>query len=147
MLEGIDWGIVLWLLAGVLSGVGELLTGTFFLLPFAIGAFVAAGLVLAGVNPFWVVVGFLAVTLGVLALVIRFGRRAKAEPPATREGANRYVDAKGFATSDIAGLEAGSVRIGAESWRALSDSGELIPTDAAVRVVAVRGNALVVAPD
>jgi membrane protein implicated in regulation of membrane protease activity len=144
VLEGIDWGILLWLLAGILSAVGELLTGTFFLIPFAIGAFVAAGLVMVGVDPIWVVAVFLVVTLLVLILVIRFGRRARADQPATREGANRYVDARGFVTGEIAGREAGRVRVGAESWRAVSSTGEPIPSDAAVRVVAVRGNTLVV---
>ena len=43
MFEGIDLAILLWLLGGVVSGVAEVLTGTFFLLPFAVGAFAAAG--------------------------------------------------------------------------------------------------------
>ncbi|MCP3999177.1 MAG: NfeD family protein [bacterium] len=146
MLEGIDWGIVLWLLAGVLSGVGELLTGTMFLLPFAVGAFAAAGAAALGANLAVVVGIFLVVTVATLAWAVRYAKKVDAQPPATREGANRYVGAVGAVTKEIVGRNPGQVRIGAETWRALSSSGESISLGTNIRVVEIRGNALVVDP-
>jgi membrane protein implicated in regulation of membrane protease activity len=144
MLEGIDWGIVLWLLAGVLSGVGELLTGTMFLLPFAVGAFAAAGAAAFGANLAIVVGVFVAVTMGTLAWAVRYAKKVDAQPPATREGANRYVGALGVVTREIVGRNPGQVQVGAETWRALSNSGGDIPIDADIRVIEIRGNAMVV---
>ena len=147
MLEGIDWGIVLWLLAGVLSGVGELLTGTMFLLPFAVGAFAAAGAAALGGNLAVVVAVFLVVTVATLVWAVRYARKVDALPPATREGANRYVGAVGVVTKEIVGRDHGQVQVGAELWRALSSTGEDISLGANIRVVEIRGNAMVVALD
>lgn len=147
MLEGIDWAIVLWLLAGVLSGVGELLTGGLFLLPFAVGAFAAAAAAAFGAGVPIVLVVFSLSSLVTLVWAIRYGRRMRSVPPATHEGANRYVDALGVVTKTVAGRDAGQVRVGTESWRALSAAGSTLEEGAAIRVVEVRGNALVVVPE
>ncbi len=144
MLEGIDWGIVLWLLAGIISGVGELLTGSLFLLPFAVGAFAAAAAAALGAGGVWIAVVFMVATVGTLAWAVRFGKKVNAAPPATREGANRYVNVLGVVTSPISRSDSGRVRVGTESWRALSRSGAEIQVDQPVRVVEVWGNALVV---
>ena len=146
MLDGIDLEILIWLVAGLLSGVGEVLTGTLFLWPFAIGALAAAVVAAMGAELFWVVTVFFVVTLLVLAIVFRLAISSNSEPPATREGAHRYVDALGLVTAEIAAPAAGRIRVGTESWRALSRSGELIDAGVEVTVVAVRGNALVVEP-
>jgi membrane protein implicated in regulation of membrane protease activity len=147
MLEGIDWAVVIWLLGGIITGVGELFTGTLFLLPFAVGAFAAAAAAALGAGPLWVVAVFIVATLVTLTWAVRYGKRLNAEPPATREGANRYVDARGIVTKEIVGRGSGQVRVGTESWRGLSSTGETIPLDAPIRVVEVRGNALVVESD
>ncbi len=147
MLDGIDWAIVIWLLAGALTGVGELLTGTMFLLPFAVGAFAAAGAAALGADPVVVFVVFLIGTGATLLWAVRYGKRVNAQPPATHEGANRYIASTGVVTAAVAGREAGQVRVRGELWRALSSSGESIAEESPIRVVAVRGNALVVEPD
>ena len=144
MLEGIDWGLVLWLLAGAISGVGELLTGSMFLLPFAAGAFAAAAAVALGANLFVTVMAFIVVTMGTLVWAVRYAKKIDSQPPATREGANRYVGASGVVTEGIVGRQSGRVRLGGESWRAVSTSGDSIDADEPINVVEVRGNALVV---
>ena len=146
MLDAIDWAILFWLLAGILSGIGEVFTGTLFLLPFAVGAFAAAAAVALGADLVWVLIVFIVLTAATLAWAVRYGKRVSAEPPATREGANRYVDAAGVVTREIVGRDAGRVRIGAEEWRALAKDGKGVGVDVPVRVVEVRGNALVVEP-
>lgn len=146
MLDGIDVGILIWLIVAGLSGFGEALTGTLFLIPFAIAALVAAVLVALGVDITWVLLVFGVVALGVLGWVMRYGARVNAEPPATREGASRYIDAQGSVIRDIEAETAGRVRLGAEDWRAISGSGDPIAVGTRVRVLQVRGNALVVEP-
>ncbi len=146
MIDGIDWSIVIWLLLGALTGVGEALTGTLLLIPFVIAAIVAAIAVALGADTMWTLIVFGAVSLFVLSLVLRFGRRLDAQPAATHEGARRFIDARGVVTSRVPEEEAGRVRVGGEVWRALSHSGEPIETNARVRVLAIRGNALVVEP-
>lgn len=144
MLDGIDWGILIWLVVAALSGLGEMLTGTFLLVPFAIAALGAAILVALGVDITWVLFVFGVVALVVLRWGIQYGRRVDAEPPATRAGAGRYVGAEGSVIRRIDPMTAGMVRLGTEDWRALSDSGDSIEVGVRVRALSLRGNALVV---
>jgi membrane protein implicated in regulation of membrane protease activity len=146
VLDGIDIGIVIWLLTGLLAGVGEMLTGTLFLVPIVIGAVIAAVAVALGADSMVALTIFGGVTLLVLFWVLRFGRRSAAEPAATHEGARRYVDARGRVTAAISNDRAGQVKIGGELWRGISHSGRAIEPGTPIRVVAVSGNALVVEP-
>ncbi len=50
MLDVIDVAVVIWLALAALSGVGEMLSGTMFLLPIVAGAIVAAALAALGVD-------------------------------------------------------------------------------------------------
>jgi len=147
MLEGIDWAILLWLLGGVVSGLAELLTGGLFFVPFAVGAFAAAGAAALGAGWPLTIAVFAVVSAATLGWAVQYGRKMRSVPPATREGAHRYVDAEGVVTRAIAGSTAGQVRIGAELWRALSADGATVATGTSVRVIEVRGNALVVVPN
>jgi membrane protein implicated in regulation of membrane protease activity len=147
MLDGIDWEILVWVVAGVISGLGEIVTGTFFLVPVAAGAFAAAIVAALGADTVWVVTVFFVVALVVLAFVFWFAAQSKDDPPATSEGALRYVGASAAVVADIDSANAGRVRLGGESWGALSATGERIETGAYVRVREVRGSSLVVEPE
>lgn len=146
MLDGIDWGVLIWLIAAALSGLGEMLTGTLFLLPFVIGAIAAAVVAALGAEMIWTLAAFGVVTSLVFAWVFFFAVRFRAEPNATREGAGRYVGALGTVTDSIDDLSAGRVKLRSESWRAVTDTGEPIEVGVKVQVIEVRGNALVVKP-
>ena len=115
MLEGIDLAILLWLLGGVVSGVAEFLTGTFFLLPFAVGAFAAAAAVALGAPMPMVLVVFGAFSGATLFWAVRYGKRMRSVPPATQAGANRYLGVAGVVTRAVEGRNAGQVRIGGET--------------------------------
>jgi membrane protein implicated in regulation of membrane protease activity len=146
MLDAIDFGIVLWLVVAAMSGLGEIVSGTLFLLPFTIGAFVAAGLVALGVDMVWALVVFAVISVSSLVWLRRFAVGGAAESAPNRAGGGRYIDAIGLVTEDIVGASAGRVRIETESWRARSSDGESISAGVKVRVVLVRGNALIVEP-
>lgn len=146
MLDAIDFGIVLWLVVAALSGLGEMMSGSLFLLPFVIGAIVAAVLAAVGVDMVWALVVFSAISLLSLFLLRRFAVLSESDPSPVRLGGSRYVDAIGQVIADIGESSAGRVRVETESWRALSNTAEPIAAGEQVRVVEVRGNALIVEP-
>ncbi len=132
-----------WVIFALGMGIGEIFTAGFFLLPFAIGAGVAAILAWVGVNLVaqWLV--FFGISLISLAYLRRFIDRQDAlgQP---RVGANRWVGTTGIVLEDIdpdAGT--GMARVDNEQWRATTD-GPSIPAGTHVVVREVRGARLVV---
>lgn len=147
MPSGPELELLVWVLVAIVSGIGELLTGSFFLLPFAIGA-TAAGLAAAlGAELPVVLPLFLIVSLGSLVWLRRFANRSKEQAPVIQAGAGRYVGAVGRVTVAIEGPNEGRVRVDGQTWRAVSTDGGPIAAGSEIRVIAVRGTALVVAAD
>lgn len=146
MLDAIDFGLLLWLVVATMAGIGEMLSGAMYLLPFVIGALVAAVLVAVGADMVWSLVVFGLISLASLVLLRRLAIVGDSEPSTVRAGGARYAGALGVVTSDISSAGAGQIRIETESWRALGASDQKIAAGAKVRVVGVRGNAMVVEP-
>ncbi len=141
-------GIFLVLAAGF--GIGELtMAGSFFLLPFAVGALAAAIVSLLSAPllvsfPVFLIVSFL-VFLGFRPLARRLDA---ATPDIAGIGANRLVGVTGSVIEEIPAApgDAGMVRIGAEEWKADADAEVLVPVGTRIRVIEVRGTRLVVEP-
>jgi membrane protein implicated in regulation of membrane protease activity len=138
----------LWLAAAAVFAIGEMATpGSFFLAPFAAGAFVAALLAFGGVSVTveWIV--FVAVSVVVLALLRPLARRLDRDALDHGVGSRRLVGRPATVVDAIpAGDEIGMVRIDREQWRAQSIDGTPIPSGVAVRVADVQGTRLIVAP-
>lgn len=133
---------IFWTVLAVALVVGEVATAGFFMLPFAIGASVAAGLAWIGVGVVWQWVAFVVTGTITFMWLRRFAHTDDQHPI----GANRFVGATAVVTESINRLDGtGSVRIFTENWRAVSDA-EDIPEDTEVNVLEVRGTRLVVAP-
>ena len=115
---------VIWLIAAVVFGVGEIATLGFFLAPFAIGALVAA---------------LVSVTL--LAALRPLARRHRRMPPQLRTGTAALVGKSGMVVERIANDEGvGCVRIDGEVWTARSyDDDEVIEAGKRVQIVEIRG--------
>lgn len=129
-----------WTALAVVMGIGEIFTAGFFLLPFSVGAVVAAVLAWLGVGVIvqWLV--FVAVSVASLLYLRRFVA-GQESPPAV--GANRWVAARGVVLEAIEPDTArGLVRIDGEEWRATA----VTPLAAGTKVVVreVRGTRLVV---
>jgi membrane protein implicated in regulation of membrane protease activity len=116
--------------------------GAFYLLPFAVGAGLAALVSLLGVS------ALLSAILFVVASVIVFGalrpvaRRHRRLPPAIRTGAAALVGRPAMVIERIANDEGvGCVKIdGGEVWTARSyDNDEVIDAGERVEVVEIRG--------
>lgn len=138
----------IWLAVAVLFGIGEILApGSFFLVPFAVGA-VAASLVSFFGAP--VVVGWIVFI--VMSLITFFALRPLARkldidiPNPTGIGANRLVGHAALVNAAIPANGAGSVNIGPEEWKAEGINGVGFPLGTNVRVVEVRGTRVVVEP-
>lgn len=134
----------LWTVFALVMAIGEIFTAGFFLLPFAIGAAVAAVLAWAdaAVLAQWLV--FFGVSFFSLAYLRRFiDRQDEADQP--KVGANRWIGSEGVVIADIEPVSgAGMVRIEAEEWRATAP--QPIPAGAKIVVTEVRGARLVVEP-
>lgn len=138
----------IWLAAAAVFALGELSNpGAFFLLPFAIGAAVAAALAFAGV-PVAVEMGaFIAVSIVALYGFRQLAHRLDRTEPADGIGSKRLIGQRAMVIDAIDGAhDLGTVRIDREEWRAESGDGSEIPVGTAVKVVEVRGTRVVVFP-
>ena len=139
----------IWLAAAFVFTVGEMATaGSFFLLPFAIGAAAAAGAAFLGlaVPLEWFL--FVVVSAAVFALLWPVGRRLDRTRPAVRVGATRWAGKEALVLRAIPpGVgSTGLVRVDREEWRAESLTGTPIAAGSTVLVSRVDGTRLVVVP-
>lgn len=139
-----------WLVATGFFAVGEIvLAGSFFMLPFAIGALVAfvAAWFDASITLQWVLfVG--SSGLASLALIPLRKRLDRADPQ-DGIGSRRLISQEGVviaAVPDGPGAT-GMVRIGREEWRAESEDQRPLAPGTVVRVVDVRGTSVIVRPE
>jgi membrane protein implicated in regulation of membrane protease activity len=135
-------GWILWLVAACLFGLGELHTGGFYLLPFALGAALAAVVTVLGVGAALAAVVFIVVS-GIVVLTLRpVARRHRRLPPPIRTGTAALVGRRATVLERIANDEGvGCVRIeGGEVWTARAfDEDEVIEAGDRVEVVEIRG--------
>lgn len=132
-------------LAAVLI-VGEMFTAGFFLLPFGVGAAVAALLNWLDVALAWQWAAFLLVSAVLLLSLRKFADRVTHEPP-EKVGVDRLVGKQAVVIEAIdTGDALGRVRIDREEWRADSSLDDVIPVGARVTVERVEGTHVVVSP-
>jgi len=139
----------IWLGTVVVFVLGEAATaGTFFLLPFGIGAAAAAMLAFAGLGVGLEWLAFVAVSAASVAALRPLAKRLDAGTPVLGVGAKRWQGETAVVLQDIpAGTAAtGLVRVGREEWRAESVDGSAIAVGTVVRVVDVIGTRLRVWP-
>lgn len=135
-------GWIIWLVAACVLGIGEMHQGGFYLLPFAVGAALAAVVSLAGVGTLLSVILFVLISAVVFAGLRPVARRHRRLPPAIRTGAAALVGRHAMVLERIANQEGvGCVKIdGGEVWTARSyDDGEVINVGDRVEVVEIRG--------
>jgi membrane protein implicated in regulation of membrane protease activity len=134
-------GWVLWLIAACVFGVGELLTTSFFLAPFAVGAGLAAITDVAGAGEVvsWIV--FVVASFLTLALVRPIAKRHLKMPPQIRTGSAALVGKQAIVLERIANHEGvGCVRVDGEVWTARAyDDDHVIEPGTRVDVVEIKG--------
>jgi membrane protein implicated in regulation of membrane protease activity len=132
---------VIWILVAVAFGVGEVLTTSFVLAPFGVGALVAA-LVAAiggGAVGSWSV--FLIVSLLMLWVVRPIARSHVRMPAQLRTGTAALIGRRAIVLERIANDEGvGCVKIDGEVWTARAyDEERVIEAGTPVEVIEIRG--------
>jgi membrane protein implicated in regulation of membrane protease activity len=134
-------GWVLWVVVAGLFGVGEMLTTSFFLAPFALGAGLAAiaEAASAGELVAWLV--FVIASLLSLLVLRPIARSHMHTPPHIRTGSAALVGNDATVLERIANAEGvGCVKIGGEVWTARSyDEDQVIEAGTRVQVVQIKG--------
>ena len=128
-------------MAACLLAIGEMHTGGFYLLPFAIGAGLAAVVGLAGVGAVLSALVFALVSLIVFGALRPVAQRHRRLPPALRTGAAALVGHHAMVLERIANSEGvGCVKIdNGEVWTARSYDDGVIDAGKQVEVVEIRG--------
>ncbi len=132
---------VLWVIAAGVFGIGEMLTTSFFLAPFGVGAALAAMVALIGLGTpvSWVV--FVVASMLTLGLVRPIARSHLKMPPQIRTGAAALIGRQAVVLERIANHEGvGCVKIDGEVWTARAyDEDQVIEPGARVQVMEIRG--------
>ncbi len=143
------WGII-WLVMAAGFGAGEIaIAGSFFLMPFAIGALLAAVVSLLGAP---ILVGWLLFLVGsgasFLALKPLAAKLDAQLPNPKGFGANRLIGASGVVITAIPGgvADSGRVKVSGEEWAANGVNGMGVSAGTPVTITAVEGTRIVVQP-
>jgi membrane protein implicated in regulation of membrane protease activity len=132
---------VVWIVAACSLAVGEMLTTSFFLAPFALGAVLAALVALAGGG--WVpsTIVFLVTSVALLLFVRPIARRHLRQPAALRTGTAALVGRTAVVLERIANAEgSGAAKIDGEVWTARAyDEDRVIEAGERVSVIEIRG--------
>ena len=139
-------GWLLWLIAAVILGIGEIATTGLFLAPFAGGALVAAVLAALGVGTVIEWAAFLVVSVVLLGALRPIARAHMRQPARLRTGTAALVGRTATVVERIANDDdVGCVRLEGEIWRARAfDDDEVIEPGARVHVIEIRGVTAVV---
>lgn len=135
-------GWVFWILAAVLLAVGEILTLSFFLAPFAGGALLAALVDVAGGGTVLSWLTFIVSSLVFLLVVRPIARAHRRQPAALRTGTAALIGRRAVVVERIANDDAmGAVRIDSgEVWTARAyDDDQRFDVGNRVEVVEIRG--------
>ena len=135
-----------WVILSAFLIVGEIFTAGFFILPFGIGAAVAAALAFMGVGLAWQWGIFIVVSVSLLLPLKRFADRVTPESP-IGVASDRVIGKIGVVIEEVQphGVT-GRVRLGSEEWRAAAEGEQTIPTETAVEVLRIDGTHVVVRP-
>jgi membrane protein implicated in regulation of membrane protease activity len=133
----------IWLVAAALLYIGEMLTTTFYLLPFAIGATVAL-IVCALAGPLWLQwLLFAVVSVIALALLRPVAHRVTRDAP-EKSGVDRLIGRPGEVIEGRAPNGEFRVRVERDVWNALCADGSVPTPGTHIKVDHVDGTHLIV---
>jgi membrane protein implicated in regulation of membrane protease activity len=132
---------VWWIVAACVLAVGEVLTTSFFLAPFAVGALFAALADAVGLGLAGSLAVFLVFSSALLLFVRPVARRHLTMPPQLRTGTAALVGRDAVVVERIANGEgSGCAKIEGEVWTARAfDDDRVFEPGARVQVIEIRG--------
>lgn len=131
----------------VLLSAAEIVAPGLVLLPFGLGAGVAAVAGFLGAPVLAQAAIFLVASFGFYLGLRPLARRLDDDAPSDGIGAQRLIGATGVVLERIEPGDTGMVRVDREEWRAEADSGERLLPGMTIRVVQLRGTRVVVLAD
>jgi membrane protein implicated in regulation of membrane protease activity len=134
-------GWIVWVVVAGAFGIGEMLTTSFFLAPFALGAAVAAVVDVAGAGGLASGIAFVIVSLLTLATLRPIAIRHMHSAPAIRTGAAALIGKQAIVLERIVNDEGvGCIKVGGEVWTARAfDDDHVIEQGERVEVVEIKG--------
>jgi membrane protein implicated in regulation of membrane protease activity len=130
---------IIWILVGLAFAAGEIASLSFYLAPFAGGAFAAAAVDLLGAPDWASFVVFFVASLALFGFVRPIARRHMRTPAQLRTGTQALVGRSAVTVAEVT-HDSGSVKLGGEIWTARPyDEDEVIPAGARVQVLEIRG--------
>lgn len=128
-----------WVLLAVIFAAGEVMSLSFFLAPFAVGALLGAVADLAGAGAVVAVLVFLVSSGLVFGFVRPIARRHIRMPAQLRTGTDALIGKTALATARI-DANSGTVKLDGEIWSARPyDSDDVIEGGRRVHVIEIRG--------
>jgi membrane protein implicated in regulation of membrane protease activity len=137
----------IWLVASATFVVGEIaMAGTFFLLPFGVGAAIATVVAFSGAAASWQWLAFVVVSAAAFAAVRPLVRRLDRGGNPIGVGSSRLIGETGVVIADLSPdpEQMGIVRIGREEWHAETTDGGHLPSGTRIEVVQIEGTRAVV---
>jgi membrane protein implicated in regulation of membrane protease activity len=144
--DAVDAGTmaVIFVVLAVVLSVAEIVAPGLVLLPFGLGAGVAAIVGFLGGPPLVQGVVFVIASFGFYLAMRPISRRLNREEHGDGIGAQRLIGATGTVLEHIDRGDTGLVRIDREEWRAEASNGGVLMPGMTIRVVEVRGTRVLV---
>jgi membrane protein implicated in regulation of membrane protease activity len=136
--------LVFWIIIAAALYIGEMLTGTFFILPFAIGATISAIASVFGADLLIQVIIFIVVSIVALVATRPLAHRLQAGAPKQKTNADRLVGMIGTITEQRPGHGEGRVKVEGDLWNARAVNGEALEVGELVRVIRLDSTRLIV---
>ena len=131
----IPWYI--WIVAGFVCGILEMLTADFFFMSVGVGAILAGILALLGLGTPWqifaLIVGILVIFFGVRP----FFKNRVTNP--TKFGVDALVGQEAWVLETITEMKPGQIKLQGQEWKAKATTGAEIEKNASVRVDRIDG--------
>ncbi len=130
---------MIWVLLAVILAVGEVMSLSLFLAPFAAGALFGAAAELAGAGSALAIIVFLVSSGLLFGLVRPIARRHMRTPAQLRTGTAALVGKTALVTETVC-ADRGTVKLDGEVWTARPyDADEVIESGSRVHVVEIKG--------
>lgn len=139
---------LLWLVAGIIFTISEIVYSGFFLIWFAVGSFITMFLSFFIQNTAVESVIFLVISITLLLTLTKKFTQKISSKNSFVSNVDNLIEKKGVVTETIGKdhLDTGLVKLEGEIWTAVSENGKTIEKGTLVEVRAIKGVRLIVVP-